>query len=55
MKALVSTCFKKSFSVDGIGQMSNVSQEGYIPSNRYLEVYEYGDEDLGPNAPGNIP
>ncbi len=41
--------------IDGSGQVSHVGQEGYIPGNRYLEDCEYGDEDLGPNAPGYIP
>ena len=38
--------------VDGSGQITGVSQDGYVPDNRYLKSYEYGGEDLGPNAPG---
>jgi hypothetical protein len=36
------------------GQVVGVSQDGYVPGNRYLKAYEYND-DLGPNAPGYIP
>ena len=38
--------------VDGSGQITGVSQDGYVPDNRYLKSYEYGGEDLGPNVPG---
>ncbi|MFZ4538459.1 hypothetical protein [Propionivibrio sp.] len=41
--------------VDGNGQVTGVSEEGYIPDDRYLKSYEYGDDNLGPNAPGYIP
>lgn len=40
-------------AVDGSGRVAGVQQDGYLPDDRYLKAYEYGD-DLGPNAPGYI-
>ena len=39
--------------VDGNGQVISDSEDGYVPQDRYLKAYEYGD-NLGPNAPGYI-
>ena len=41
-------------AVDGGGRVVGVREDGYVPDDRYLKAYEYGD-DLGPNAPGYIP
>ena len=41
--------------VESDGQVTGVSQDGYVPDNRYLDSYKYGDDNLGPNAPGYIP
>lgn len=46
---------EESLAVDGSGQVTAVGEEGYIPENRYLDDYETGDVNLGPNAPGYIP
>jgi len=40
-------------AVDGGGRVVGVREDGYVPDDRYLKAYEYGD-DLGPNAPGYI-
>ena len=40
-------------AVDGSGRVVGVREDGYVPDDRYLKAYEYGD-DLGPNAPGYI-
>lgn len=42
-------------NVGSDGQIQSVSQEGYVPDNRYLDAYETGGVNLGPNAPGYIP
>lgn len=39
--------------VDCNGQVISDREEGYVPQDRYLKAYEYGD-NLGPNAPGYI-
>jgi hypothetical protein len=45
----------EAVAVDGSGQVTAVDQEGYLGDNRYLDDYETGDDNLGPNAPGYIP
>lgn len=46
---------EEQVAVDGTGQITGVSQEGYVPDNAYLNAYENGGQDLGPNAPGWTP
>ena len=46
---------RESVSVDSEGQVTDVDREGYVPEDRYLDDYETGDVNLGPNAPGYIP
>jgi|APLak6261659701_1056019.scaffolds.fasta_scaffold09491_2 hypothetical protein len=41
--------------VVGEEQVAGVSEEGYVPDNPYLDAYEDGGENLGPNSPGYIP
>jgi hypothetical protein len=45
----------EAVAVDGSGQVTAVDQEGYVGQDRYLDDYETGDDNLGPNAPGYIP
>ena len=46
---------EEQVAVDGNGQVTGVSEEGYVPDNPYLDAYEDGGENLGPNSPGYIP
>ena len=46
---------EESVAVDGSGRVTDVEQEGFVPNNRFLDDYETGDVNLGPNAPGYIP
>jgi hypothetical protein len=46
---------EEAVAVDGVGQITAISQDGYVPNNRYLDDYETGDVTPGPNAPGYIP
>ncbi|MGB5453406.1 MAG: hypothetical protein WBN02_13020 [Sedimenticolaceae bacterium] len=46
---------EESVAVDGSGRVTDVEQQGFVPNNRFLDDYETGDVNLGPNAPGYIP
>jgi len=46
---------EEQVDVNGDGQVTGTSEEGYVPNDPYLDDYEDGNQDLGPNAPGYVP
>lgn len=45
----------EQIEVNGDGQVVERTEEGYVPDDRYLDAYQDGGQDLGPNSPGYIP
>jgi hypothetical protein len=46
---------EKEVDVGANGQITGESEEGYVPNDRYLDDYQDGGQNLGPNAPGYVP
>ena len=46
---------EEQVEVDGNGDVTGVTEEGYVPNDPYLNDAEDGGKNLGPNAPGYTP
>lgn len=46
---------EEQVEVNSDGQVIQRTEEGDVPDDRYLDAYQDGGQDLGPNSPGYIP